>query len=100
MSLPYDDSHYPCILTQLALARRPPCKLLTQTVVALPIFCRMRSLFDPCHQGGKGSEPEYGVNNVEYTVDVGIGKAAYPLENRGSRLVEECRYAAPTLQRH
>lgn len=60
----------------------------------------MGSLFDPCYEAGKGGKPEYGVDDVDGSVDVGIGKAAYPLENRGSRLIDESRYAAPALQRH
>lgn len=59
----------------------------------------MGSLFNPCYQAGKGGEPEYGVDNVDDGVDIGTGKTAYPLEHRERRLVEESRYAAPTLQR-
>ena len=29
-----------------------------------------------------------------------MGEAAYPLETRGSRLIDESRYAAPALQRY
>ncbi len=60
----------------------------------------MGSLFDPCYQTGKCGEPEYGVDHVNDSVDVCIRKAAYSLENRGSRLVDERRYAAPALQKH
>lgn len=98
MFLPDNDAHYPRILTQLALAHRPPSKLITQTVPALPILCRMRSFFDPRDQRGKGSQPENGVDNVNDSVDVDIRKAAYALKNRKSRLVDESRYAAPTLR--
>lgn len=59
----------------------------------------MRTLFNPSDQAGKGGEPEYGVDDIDNHVDVGIGKAAYPLEDGGSRLVDESRYAAPTLPR-
>ena len=100
MSLPYNDGHYPCILTQLAHAHRPPSELLTQTIFALPIFCRMGSLFDPCYQASKGGEPEDGIDGVNDGMDVGMGEAAYPLENRESRLIDESRYAAPALQRY
>ena len=60
----------------------------------------MGSLFDPCYQAGKGSEPEYGVDDVDDSMNVGIGKAADSSKNRGSRLVDESRYAAPALQKH
>lgn len=99
MFLPCNESYYPCILTQLALAHRPPSELLTQTIRALPIFCRMGSLSDPCYQAGKGGEPECGVDDVDDGVDVSIGKAADTLENGRGGLVDESRYAAPTLQR-
>ena len=99
MSLPYDDCQNPCIFAQLALAHRPPSKRLAQAILALPIFCRMGSLSDPCDQTGKGGEPEYGADDVDDSVDVGIGKATYSLKNRGSRLIDESRYAEPTLRR-
>lgn len=100
MSLPYYDSQYPCILTHFALAHRPPSELVAQAVLALPIFCCVRSLFDPCYQAGKGSEPEYGIDDVDDSVDVGIGNPTYALKNGESRLVDESRYAAPALQKH
>lgn len=95
----YDEGHYPCILTQLAFAHRSPSKIITQTIRALPILGRMGSLCDPCYQAGKGGKPEYGVNDIDDSMDVDIGKAAYPLEQRKSGLVNEGRYAAPALQR-
>ncbi len=57
----------------------------------------MRALFDPRDQTGKGSEPEYGVDNVDNSVGIGIGKAANSSEDRESRLVDESRYTTPTL---
>ena len=59
----------------------------------------MGSLFDPCYQAGKGSEPENGIHDVDDSVDIGARKAAYPVENRGSRLVDENRYAGPALRK-
>lgn len=59
----------------------------------------MRTLFDPSDQAGKGGEPEYGVDDIDDRMDVGIGKAPYPLKDGGSGLVDESRYAAPTLPR-
>ena len=59
----------------------------------------MRSLFDPRDQAGKGGKPEDGVDDIDSSVYIGIGKAAYPLENGGGGLINESRYAAPTLQR-
>lgn len=77
-----------------------PSKLLTPTIIALPILCRMRSLSDPGDDAGEGGEPEYGIDDVDERVEVGIGKTAYPSENRESGLADESRYAAPTLQEH
>ena len=99
-SLQYDDAQYPCVPAQLALAHRPPSKFFTQTVLALPILCRMRALFDPRDQTGKCSEPQYGVDEVDDCVDIGVGKAAYALEDGGSGLIDESWYTAPTLQTH
>ena len=59
----------------------------------------MRSLLDPSYQAGKGGKPEYGVDDIDDSVDVDIGKAAYALEKRESGLVDEGTYAAPALQR-
>lgn len=100
MSLPYNESQYPCILTHLALAHRSPSELLTQIILALPILRGMGAFFNPCYQAGKGGEPENGVDNVDGSMDVGIRKTARPLEDRESRLVDESRDAAPALQRH
>ena len=60
----------------------------------------MGSLIDPSYQTGEGGQPENGVNDIDDSMDVDIGKAAYPLEKRGSGLVDEGRYAAPALQKH
>ena len=59
----------------------------------------MRSLSDTGDHVGEGGEPEYGIDDVDERVEVGIGKTAYPSENRESGLVDESRYAAPTLQK-
>ena len=59
----------------------------------------MRALLDPHDRAGKGGKPYYGEDNVDDCVDIGIGKSAYPLKHRESCLVNEGRYAAPTLQR-
>lgn len=55
----------------------------------------MGSLLDPSYQAGKGGKPKYGVDDVDDSVDVDIGKAAYALEKRKSGLIDEGRYAAP-----
>ena len=99
-SLQYDEGHYPCILTQLAFAHRSPSKFITQTIIALPVLSLMRSLLDPSYQAGKGGKPKYGVDDIDASMDVDIGKAAYPLKKRESGLVDESRYAAPALQRY
>ena len=98
MAIPDDDGQYPSILTQLALAHRPPGEFLTQIVFTLPTLGCMGSLFYPCYQAGKRGEPQYGVDDINDSVNVGIGKAAYPLENRRSCLVDESRYGAPALK--
>ena len=96
-SLQYDDAQYPCVPAELALAHRPPSEFFTQTVLALPTLCRMRALFYPRDQTGKCSEPKDGVDEVDDSVDIGVGKAAYALEDWESRLIDESRYTAPTL---
>ena len=86
--LQYDEGHYPCILTQLAFAHRSPSKFITQTITALPILGLMGSLLDPSYQAGQGCKPKYGVNDIDDSMDVDIGKAAYALEKRGSGLID------------
>lgn len=85
---------------RICTCSQAPSKLLTPTIIALPILCRMRSLSDPGDHAGEGGEPEHGIDDVDERVEVGIGKTAYPSENRESGLVDESRYAAPTLQEH